>query len=127
VRCARAQRAPESAPPRRATADELAEARPSSLLGSRGALLAATRELFRLHVSLEAQRAASGALEAEAVRREGALVAAESRFDEDALRFDVFLRENDAALRLARQDAHAAAAEAAEATAQLAGCVRKPA
>jgi hypothetical protein len=116
------QAAPES---RRRAARSSAEAdgtpRPASLLGVRGALLSATRELFRLHASLDAQRARHASLDAEAAGREAALAAAEARFDEDALRFDTFLRDSDAALRTAQAQAR----RAADAEAQLARCAAR--
>jgi hypothetical protein len=115
--------APQAAPElRRRAARASAEAdgtpRPASLLGVRGALLSATRELFRLHASLDAQRARHASLDAEAACREAALTAAETRFDEDALRFDTFLRDSDAALRAAQAQAR----RAADAETQLARC-----
>ena len=110
------------------THDAAAEAaRPSSLSGARGALLEASRDLFRLHAAAEVQRAAAVAAEADAARREAALRAAEARFDEDALRFDTFLRDSDAALRAAHKAAAHHARRADETAEQLARCACKPA
>jgi hypothetical protein len=100
---------------RSASCHSAAAPRPASLLGTRAALLAASRDLFRLHVAADAQRGALASAAADAAAREAALKAAEGRFDADAMRFDAFLRDSDAALREARDRAATSARAAAEA------------
>jgi hypothetical protein len=58
-------------------------------------LIAKKREIFLLQMSLDTKRAEIKKLEERARQREEALKKSEQMLEEDALRFDAFLKEND--------------------------------
>ena len=73
--------------------------------------IAKKREMFLVQMSLDTKRAEIRKLEEQAQQREDALKRSESMLEEDAMRFDAFLKENDykavEAIRKAEQETKA--------------------
>lgn len=69
--------------------------------------LAKKREIFLVQMNLDSKRLEIYKLEQRALQREEALRQNEAMLEEDAVRFDAFLKENDEKVQLALKDAEA--------------------
>lgn len=83
------QQVKQTAPIRRRTTETASE------------FLAKKREIFLVQMSLDTKRSEICKLEERAQQRESALKRSEDMLEEDAMRFDAFLKENDSQVQQA--------------------------